>query len=75
MERADARWEYLTLTTVSQLDDERLNARGREGWELVSTVPLTNALYYVFKRPAAAAARPMGGAPGAPPAPPRHGAG
>ncbi len=58
MERSEQHWEYLALTAVVELNDDRLNQRGAEGWELVSAVPLRSGqLYYVFKRPSATATR------------------
>ena len=64
MERGPGqRWEYMALTAVVELHDDRLNERGAEGWELVAALPLhTGQVYYVFKRPAAAAG-PDGAAP------------
>ena len=53
---AGQRWEYMALTAVVELHDDRLNERGAEGWELVAALPLhTGQVYYVFKRPATAA--------------------
>ncbi len=58
MQQEIQRWEYLALTTASELRTEHLNRYGEEGWELVATVPVgTGTTYYVFKRPRAAAAR------------------
>ena len=54
MEQPIQRWEYLALTTASELRTEHLNRYGEEGWELVATVPVgTGLTYYVFKRPRA----------------------
>ena len=41
-------WEY-HLAPAADLDHERLAALGRDGWELVTTLPGGEA---VFKRPA-----------------------
>ncbi len=42
-------WDY-HLEPVTDLDADRLNALGREGWELVTLVPGTEQA--IFKRPA-----------------------
>ena len=78
MEHTGQHWEYLTQTTMVELNDERLNAWGSAGWELVSAVPMRNGqVYYVFKCPALSAA-PDGRGTGRPPVgsaiPPRGGA-
>ncbi len=46
-------WEYFTLTASSRDADFRtkLNARGDEGWELVTFVPSGDFQIYIFKRP------------------------
>ena len=57
MDRGGWGWEYQSLTTVVELQDERLNELGAEHWELVSAAVLSNGLiYYVFKRPVQGAA-------------------
>jgi len=54
MQQEMQRWEYLALTTASELRTEHLNRYGEDGWELVATVPVgTGTTYYVFKRPKA----------------------
>lgn len=48
------RWEY---KVVGSLDVEALDELGRDGWELVSTMPVrsivpsVNVLQHIFKRP------------------------
>ncbi len=46
------RWEYRTEVGNQVLSDERLNALGRDGWELVSVAGRGEhkGLIYVFKR-------------------------
>lgn len=43
------RWEYMTVEHT--LDQDRINAMGAEGWELVAVVsPAHFVLHYFFKR-------------------------
>jgi len=51
--REARQWEYFTLTTSTREADFRtkLNARGDEGWELVTFVPSGDFQVYIFKRP------------------------
>ncbi len=64
------RWEYLALTTASELRTEHLNRYGEDGWELVSTVPVgIGTTYYVFKRPRSEVARSTPITAAIPPAP------
>lgn len=43
------RWEYMTIE--EKAGDDRLNALGAEGWELVAVVsPGHFVLHYFFKR-------------------------
>lgn len=47
-------WEYKVITKHT-VDDPRvvedeLNALGKDGWELVGTVPLSNAVQFCLKR-------------------------
>ena len=70
MQQTTQRWEYLALTTASELRTEHLNRYGEEGWELVATVPIgTGTTYYVFKRPRAEVARSTPVTEAIPPAP------
>ncbi len=67
MQQEIQRWEYLALTTASELRTEHLNRYGEEGWELVATVPVgTGTTYNVFKRPKAAVATAPDGRPTVP---------
>ncbi len=67
MQQEIQRWEYLALTTASELRTEHLNRYGEEGWELVATVPVgIGTTYYVFKRPKAAVATAPDGTPAVP---------
>ncbi len=67
MQQEIQRWEYLALTTASELRTEHLNRYGEEGWELVATVPVgTGTTYYVFKRPKAAVTTSPDGTPTVP---------
>jgi hypothetical protein len=48
-------WEYKHLTRgskVSALDEQELNALGREGWELVGVVTVGRTSHFYLKREA-----------------------
>ena len=48
-------WEYKHVTRGSRaqaLDDEELNALGREGWELAGVVTVGRTTHFYFKREA-----------------------
>lgn len=45
------RWEYHQVSLFRPIDDDRLAARGRDGWELVTCSMYRDSFYYVFKRP------------------------
>lgn len=50
------KWEYKIIKiNPYDLSEEKLNALGKEGWELVSTIPLSflgisEKVQYIFKR-------------------------
>jgi hypothetical protein len=49
------RWEY-KVVSKGKADDPRavedaLNLLGRDGWEIVSVVPLSKAVHFYLKRP------------------------
>jgi hypothetical protein len=48
-------WEYKHVTRgsrASALEEEQLNALGREGWELVGVVAVGRTMHFYFKREA-----------------------
>jgi hypothetical protein len=48
-------WEYKHVTRGSRaptLDDQELNALGREGWEMVGVVTVGRTTHFYFKREA-----------------------
>ena len=44
-------WEYKVLSASDADPTSRLNAAGREGWELVSALTSSKETVYTFKRP------------------------
>lgn len=45
------KWEYHQVELVQPMDNDRLQSRGRNGWELVSVALYRDTYLYVFKRP------------------------
>ena len=49
------RWEYKVISQTTadnpHVVEEALNALGKDGWELVATVPLSNVVQFYLKRP------------------------
>ncbi len=43
-------WEYSVIAITDADPTSRLNAAGRDGWELVSVTPLTKGSSFLFKR-------------------------
>jgi hypothetical protein len=44
------KWEYYTATSMTVLNDKRLNEYGANGWELICVVGSSMAWNYYFKR-------------------------
>ncbi|MGH7284139.1 MAG: hypothetical protein ACRELY_21650 [Polyangiaceae bacterium] len=48
------KWEYTTVGFTGSFNVDKLDELGREGWELVTLLPvggLVESAYFIFKRP------------------------